>query len=77
MIDSYRQGGLGIIITIAFRNIFRNFRRTMFCVVAVAIAVFCIIFFSSFITGMLQSIYEVVQVFELGHVRAVSAQYEA
>ncbi|MDR1219370.1 MAG: ABC transporter permease [Treponema sp.] len=77
MSDSYKQGGLGIIITIAFRNIFRNFRRTMFCVVAVAIAVFCIIFFSSFITGMLQSIYEVVQVFELGHVRAVSAQYEA
>ncbi|MDR2448096.1 MAG: ABC transporter permease [Treponema sp.] len=77
MIDNYKQGGLGIIITIAFRNIFRNFRRTMFCVVAVAIAVFFIIFFSSFITGMLQSMYEVVQVFELGHVRAVSAQYEA
>ncbi|MDR0375984.1 MAG: ABC transporter permease [Treponema sp.] len=77
MSDSYGQGGLGIIITIAFRNIFRNFRRTMFCVVAVAIAVFIIIFFSSFINGMLQSISEVVQVFELGHVRAVSAQYEA
>ncbi|MDR0707055.1 MAG: ABC transporter permease [Treponema sp.] len=77
MSDTYKQGGLAIIITVAFRNIFRNFRRTMFCVVAVAIAVFCIIFFSSFITGMLQSMYEVVQVFELGHVRAVSAQYEA
>ncbi|MDR0556663.1 MAG: ABC transporter permease [Treponema sp.] len=77
MSDNYKQGGLRITITIAFRNIFRNFRRTMFCVVAVGIAVFFIIFFSSFITGMLQSINEVVQVFELGHVRAVSAQYEA
>jgi ABC-type lipoprotein release transport system permease subunit len=49
----------------------------MFSVVAVAVAVFFIIAFSSFITGMLQSIHEVVQVFELGHVRAVSARYEA
>jgi putative ABC transport system permease protein len=52
-------------------------RRTMFCVAAVAIAVFFIIFFSSLIDGMLQSMHDVVQTFELGHVRAVSARYEA
>ncbi|MDR3147969.1 MAG: ABC transporter permease [Treponema sp.] len=61
----------------AFRNIFRNLRRTMFCVAAVGIAVFFIVFYSSLIEGMLKSMHEVVQVFELGHVRAVSAQYEA
>jgi ABC-type lipoprotein release transport system permease subunit len=49
----------------------------MFCVAAVGIAVFFIVFYSSLIEGMLKSMHEVVQVFELGHVRAVSAQYEA
>jgi ABC-type lipoprotein release transport system permease subunit len=49
----------------------------MFCVAAVGIAVFFIVFYSSLIEGMLKSMHEVVQVFELGHVRAVSARYEA
>jgi putative ABC transport system permease protein len=49
----------------------------MFCVAAVGIAVFFIVFYSGLISGMLNSMHEVVQVFELGHVRAVSAQYEA
>jgi putative ABC transport system permease protein len=75
--NEYRQGGTGALIKIAFRNIFRNFRRTMFCVVAVGVAVFFIVFYSSLIGGMLNSMHEVVQVFELGHVRAVSKQYEA
>ncbi len=52
-------------------------RRTMFCVAAVGIAVFFIVFYSSIIEGMLKSMRDVVQVFNLGHVRAVSAQYEA
>jgi putative ABC transport system permease protein len=68
---------MGMLITIAFRNIFRNFRRTMFCLAAVGIAVFFIVVYSSLIAGMLKSMHEAVQVFELGHVRAVSAQYEA
>ncbi|MDR2149377.1 MAG: ABC transporter permease [Spirochaetaceae bacterium] len=76
-IKKYRQGALKMSITIAFRNIFRNLRRTMFCGAAVGIAVFFIVFYSSLIAGMLKSMHEVVQVFELGHVRVVSAQYEA
>ena len=74
---SYSRGGAGTLVKIAFRNIFRNMRRTMFCVISVGIAVFFIVFYSSAIEGMLNSMHEVVQVFELGHVRAVSAQYEA
>jgi putative ABC transport system permease protein len=74
---SGKRGGTGILITIAFRNIFRNLRRTMFCVAAAGIAVFFIVFYSSLIEGLLKSMYQVVQVFELGHVRAVSARYEA
>jgi putative ABC transport system permease protein len=75
--ETSRQGGLSVLVTIAYRNIWRNVRRTAFCVSAVAIAVFFIIFYQSFINGMMASIHDVVQVFELGHVRAVSTQYEA
>ena len=71
------RGGTGALVSIAFRNIFRNFRRTIFCVAAVGVAVFFIVVYSSFIAGMLRSMREVVQIFDLGHVRAVSARYEA
>ncbi|MDR0635656.1 MAG: ABC transporter permease [Treponema sp.] len=74
---SYSRGGTGTLVKIAFRNMFRNMRRTMFCVISVGIAVFFIVFYSSMIEGLLNSMHEVVQVFELGDVRAVSAQYEA
>ncbi|MCL1818814.1 MAG: hypothetical protein FWG35_07770, partial [Spirochaetaceae bacterium] len=52
-------------------------RRTIFCFTAVGIAVFFIVIYSSLIDGMTKSIHDVVQVFELGHVKVVSAQYEA
>jgi len=72
-----KQGGTGMLITIAYRNIWRNKRRTLFCFSAVGIAVFFIVVYSSMIAGMVRSINETVQVYELGHVKAVSAQYEA
>jgi ABC-type lipoprotein release transport system permease subunit len=49
----------------------------MFCIISVGIAVLFIVFYSSAIKGMLNSMHEVVRVFELGDVQAVSAQYEA
>ena len=75
--NEYRQGGMLTFIKVAFRNIFRNGRRTAFCVVAVGVAVFFIAFYSGFIDGMLNSMNESVQIFEIGHVQAVSAQYDA
>jgi putative ABC transport system permease protein len=66
-----------MLIKIAYRNIWRNMRRTIFCLTAVGIAVFFIVVYSSMIDGMIKSINDLVQVFDLGHVRAVSAQYEA
>ena len=68
---------MGMLIKIAYRNIWRNMRRTLFCFAAVGIAVFFIVVYSSMIDGMIKSINDSVQVYELGHVRAVSAQYEA
>ena len=77
MANEYRQGGTGALITIAYRNIWRNKRRTIFCFSAVGIAVFFIVVYSSLITGMINSINDTVQIYELGHVKVVSSQYEA
>ncbi|MCL2070589.1 MAG: ABC transporter permease [Treponema sp.] len=77
MTNEYKQGGTASLIKIAYRNIWRNKRRTAFCFSAVGIAVFFIVVYSSLIDGMTKSINDLVQVFEFGHVRVVSADYEA
>ncbi|MCL2411687.1 MAG: FtsX-like permease family protein [Treponema sp.] len=77
MTNEYKKGGTGILVKIAFRNIWRNKRRTAFCFAAVGIAVLFMVFYSSLIEGMTQNINDVVQVYELGHVKVVSAQFEA
>ena len=72
-----KQGGTGSLIKIAFRNIWRNKRRTAFCFSAVGIAVFFIIVYSSLIDGMEKNINDVVQIYELGHIKAVSEKFDA
>ncbi|MDR2729626.1 MAG: ABC transporter permease [Treponema sp.] len=77
MVSNYKQGGTATLIKIAYRNIWRNKRRTIFCFSAVGIAVFFIVVYSSMIDGMTAAINETVQVYELGHINVVSALYEA
>jgi putative ABC transport system permease protein len=77
MTNEYRNGGTGMLIKIAYRNIWRNMRRTVFCLAAVGIAVFFIVAYQSFIDGFSKSINEVVQIFDTGHVKVVSSLYEA
>ena len=77
MSNEYRHGGTGTLIKIAFRNIGRNKRRTIFCLCAVAIAVFFMPVYNSLIDGMIGNINDVVQIFETGHVHVVTKQYEA
>ncbi len=71
------SGGFLALLTIAWRNIWRNKRRTALCIVAVAISVFFIIFMQSWIDGMMRGLEEVVRTYESGHVNAVSTRYEA
>jgi putative ABC transport system permease protein len=73
----YRRGGAGALITIAYRNIWRNTRRTALCVTAVGIAVFFIIVIQALMGGMTGGVEKVVRVFDTGHVSVVSADYEA
>jgi len=75
--DGTTYGCTTVLVKIAYRNIWRNKRRTFFCFTAVGIAVFFIAVYSSMIEGMIKSINETVQTYELGHVRVVSSGYEA
>jgi putative ABC transport system permease protein len=77
MMSNYKIGGTATLIKIAYRNIWRNKRRTFFCVTAVGIAVFFIVLYSSMIDGMIRNMHEVVQIYDLGHVKVVSSQYDA
>jgi len=77
MMSGNKKGGTATLIKIAYRNIWRNKRRTFFCIAAVGIAVFFIVLYSSMIDGMIRNINDVVQIYDLGHVRVVSSQYEA
>jgi putative ABC transport system permease protein len=77
MKHTYETGGWVSLVTVSWRNIWRNRRRTVLCVVAVGIAVFFNIFMQSWIDGMMNGIEEVVRTYETGHVSAVSARFEA
>ena len=70
-----KHGGTGFLVIIAFRNIWRNKRRTFFCTSAVGITVFIMVVNTGLNDGMYRCIYDTVQVFQEGHVRAVSAMY--
>jgi putative ABC transport system permease protein len=75
--SSYKKGGTGTLLKIAFRNIRRNKRRTAFCLTSVGIAVFFFVAFMAIQDGIMRIMNDTVQVYEMGHVRIVSAQYEA
>jgi len=72
-----KQGGTFSLIKIAYRNIWRNKRRTSFILVAVGIAAFFFLIFMSMQDGIIKSMNETVQTYEMGHIRVTSAQYEA
>lgn len=63
-------------IAIAFRNIFRNKRRSLLSIIAIAVAVFFIIIMIGFIDGMLESMGEIVQTFETGHISLYDKDFE-
>ena len=77
MESNNRQRKTGMLIKIAYRNIYRNKRRTAFSLCAVGVAVFMFVFVTSFNDGQVKCVSDTVQVFEEGHVKVVSARYEA
>ncbi len=71
-----KSGGFGALVTVAWRNVWRNKRRTALCVAAVGIAVFFNIFMTSWVDGMFESIAQIVRVFSSGDVSVTSARYQ-
>ncbi len=71
-----RLGGLAQLATIAYRNIYRNRRRSTFCVLAVAISVFFIVAMAAVMEGMMDNFRRKVITYETGHVLITSNDYE-
>ena len=72
-----KPGGTKSLLKIAFRNIWRNKRRTGFCFSSVGITVLIMVVNTGLNDGMYRCIYDTVQVYHEGHVKVVSALYEA
>jgi len=63
------------IIQLAWRNIWRNWRRTILTSLAVAFGMISIIFSYSYLEGVTESIYKNLIETELGHVKIVSREF--
>jgi len=63
------------IIQLAWRNIWRNWRRTILTSLAVALGIISIIFSYSYLEGTTESIYKNLIEIELGHVKIVSREF--
>jgi len=63
------------IIQLAWRNIWRNWRRTILTSLAVAFGMISIIFSYSYLEGVTESIYKNLIDIELGHVKIVSREF--
>ena len=63
------------LIKLAWRNIWRNWRRTILTSLAVAFGMISIIFTYSYIKGMSESIYQNLIDTELGHVKIASREF--
>ncbi len=63
------------IIKLAWRNIWRNWRRTILSSLAVAFGMISIIFSNSYIKGMMESVYKNLIETEIGHVKIASKEF--
>ena len=70
------RGGNLALLTIAYRNIYRNRRRTALCISAIAITVFFIVVFAALMDGLIGNFRRMVIAYETGHVLLTSKQYE-
>ncbi|MBN2545471.1 MAG: ABC transporter permease [Spirochaetes bacterium] len=64
------------LIKIAYRNIFRNTRRSILSMAAVGLAVLLIVFFMAFVEGMMDSMKLIATTFESGHIKITTKDYE-
>jgi putative ABC transport system permease protein len=66
---------MGNIIKFAWRNTWRNRRRTYLTLMALAVGVMCIVFAKSFVGGIINSISDSLIKGQTGHIRIVQKEY--
>ncbi|MDD5594000.1 MAG: ABC transporter permease, partial [Candidatus Margulisbacteria bacterium] len=64
-----------MLIKLAFRNIFRNFRRTFFTFIAIALGLALMLAMDSFLQGMDRQSFEKIINYETGHIKIFSLGY--
>lgn len=72
-----KTGGLLYMLMIAYRNIYRNKRRTILCIIAIGISVFVIVGMMGMVNGMIESSVKTIQVFETSHLQISTKDYFA
>ncbi len=65
---------LQYISKIAYRNIYRNIRRTALCIVAIAVAVFFIVVMMGLLTGMVGNGFDTIKLYETGDLNIVDRE---
>jgi putative ABC transport system permease protein len=66
-----------MLLKLAFRNIFRNFRRTLLTLSALAVAILVLIVFDSYFKGLDQKSYEKIVDYETAHLKIFPQGYKA
>jgi len=64
------------LISIAFKNMFRNKLRTLVSILAIAFAVMVIVFTRGLIDGMIEDTYSLYIHYDTGHIKIIDKEYE-
>lgn len=74
--EQKNKGGFFYLLKIAYRNLFRNIRRSILCLSAISLAVLLIIFTMCYIEGMLDSGIKIAQTFDFGHIKITTKEFK-
>jgi putative ABC transport system permease protein len=77
MDENIKMGGFFYLIKIAYRNIYRNKRRTVLSIIAIAISTFFIVLMMGFISGMMKSADYTIKTYETGDLAIYTKDFEA
>lgn len=66
-----------MLLKLAYRNIFRNFRRTLFTLMALSVAIMVLIVFDSYLKGLDTKTYEKLIDYETSHLKIFPLGYKA
>ena len=72
-----KKGGFLMLLTVSYRNIFRNKRRSILSIVAIGFSVLFIVILQGFMTGMIDNMKQIIKTYETAQIQVYSKDYEA